>query len=131
MEGSVVRAVFCVVGVVFADGGTVAAGEFLGFFPDRGADVGSRCPASVGADLADSRAVVAEVPVRSSFEVAVTLASVQLHVVAVRAEVHFECFGVTHFLFLLKYKISNNRYCLFLIYHIIYFMSIVKGENVL
>lgn len=110
-EGLIVRTVFTVVRIVLADGGAVGRGETFGLSPDGRADVGRRCPAAVNVDLSDPGPVMAEMPVRRAFEVAVALAGVQLHVIARRTEVHFKRFRITHDIVLLMYKSSNVEHC--------------------
>ena len=55
----IVGAVFGVVCVVVANVVGIARREVFSFFPDRGPDVGSGGPVSVGRDLADSPSVLA------------------------------------------------------------------------
>lgn len=82
--GSVVGAVFSVVVVDFADVGAVGRGEAFGFFDDGATDVRARIfgPAAVGANLTDSAAVLAKMPMRF-FAGAVGFADIDFHTVTV------------------------------------------------
>lgn len=114
----VVGAVFGVIGVVFTDQRTIRGSELLGFFSDGSTDVGVRCPAAIGGDLADPTSVLAEVPVWGAFEIAVAFAGVQLHIIAGRSEIYFQSFRITHYYTLLnvqKMQIAIGLLCYILL----------------
>ena len=103
-------AVFTVVIVGRFDFGSPDAGQFFGFAPDGGADIGSFLPGAVGKDLADAATALAEMPV-CTFTVAVVFFDVDFHVVGRACA---ECFFETNRVIVThrdtsSYKIQGRR----------------------
>lgn len=59
-------------------------------------NVGFLDPGSVNGDAPDSATSVAEMPVGSSFAVAIAFPGVHFHVIAVAAQANFQCSGICH-----------------------------------
>ena len=90
----VIGAILGVVAIVLANLRRIERGELLGLLTNGRTHVGRAGPVAPHGDLSDATAVLTQMPMRHSFEIAIALPSVEFHIIAVRTQINFQRLGI-------------------------------------